>query len=93
MPTLKPPKPPIPLEGYLIQCPHCHRECAVYHLNWTSLLCLSCKERIDNPFEEEEITVSQAMDALKQIRIKLEQVAALLGKYLCLLLCALYPLK
>jgi len=30
-----------------IQCPHCYKTLNVYHLDWHSIVCLHCRERIN----------------------------------------------
>ena len=35
-----------PFEGRLIACPWCGGETRVYHLNWTTLECLRCKQAV-----------------------------------------------
>jgi len=31
----------------LIQCPHCDETLTVYHMDWSAIVCLHCKEEVN----------------------------------------------
>ena len=39
-----------------IQCPHCDETLTVYHMDWSAIVCLHCKEEVN----KEDIKLSSA---------------------------------
>ena len=57
-----------------INCPHCDNEVTVYHLSWSAIICLHCKEQIDRPiiidaFSDEPLTEATDILCLKKLSL------------------------
>jgi ssDNA-binding Zn-finger/Zn-ribbon topoisomerase 1 len=48
--------------GIGIECPHCGHQMTVYHLSWTALQCVNCKEYV----EKEDFTIPATIPTIRQ---------------------------